>query len=363
MIAVIFGGRSCEHDVSIITGVMTLNALGKRARGIYIDRKGDFYAGDGFDKLSTFESFSPRKMRRVHFQSNDDGIYTDKGKCVFRAEAVVNCCHGAYGEDGCLQGLLELSGIPYTGGGVLSSAAGMDKLVMKRLFEAAGLPCVKYIEVGAGEFFDESYAFAEKLKTDFEFPLITKPANLGSSIGINIARDYNALFDGMRTAFEFDEKVIIEQALEDFVEINIAVLGDAQGETELSLTEQPVGWTEFLSFDDKYLGGGKKGVKRKMPAQVADTVRERIEELAVKAFKAVCGSGVARVDFLVKDGDVFVNEINTVPGSLAYYLFEGRYTLKELAEKLVKIAKERKKRKDSLVYTYGKKPLAAGLKK
>lgn len=365
MTAVIFGGRSCEHDVSIVTGVMTLNALGKGATGIYIDKKGDFYIGDKFDDLKTFEKFSPKGKTRVHFMPDDFGLYNDKGKRVRTLDAVVNCCHGAYGEDGCLQGLLETSGIPYTGGDVLASAVGMDKVIMKRLFQAAGLPCVKYIEVKAEEFFDESYAFTETLKKDFAFPLIVKPVNLGSSIGISVAHGYEELFESMRTAFEFDNRVIVEQALEDFIEVNCAALGDCDGETELSKTEQPIGWKEFLSYEDKYLGGGKgkESAKRRIPAPLPDETTKRIESMTKKAFAAVRCSGVARVDFLIKDENVYVNEINTVPGSLAYYLFEGKYTLKELTEKLVAIAKKRRERKNSLTYTFGKKPLPSGIKK
>lgn len=364
MIAVIFGGRSCEHDVSIVTGVMTLNALGKKATGIYIDGKGDFYIGDRFDEIKTFEKFSAKGCKRVHFMPNDSGLYDDRGRRIKTAEAIVNCCHGAYGEDGCLQGLLEMSGIPYTGGGVLASAVGMDKVIMKRLFQASGLPCVKYMEVKADEFFDETYAFAETLKKDFAFPLIVKPVNLGSSIGIKVAHSFEELFGGMRAAFAFDNRVIVEQALEDFIEVNCAAIGECDKGVEVSQTEQPIGWTEFLSYEDKYLGGGKgkEETKRRMPADIDEKLTERIKELTAAAFKAVRCDGVARVDFLIKDGEIYVNEINTVPGSLAYYLFAGIYDLKTLTERLVEIAKNRTANKNALTHTFGKRPFGSGTK-
>ncbi len=191
-----------------------------------------------------------------------------------------------------------------------------------------------------------------ELKSDFSLPLIVKPANLGSSIGIGLARDYEELFEKMRIAFEFDNTVIIEQALEDFIEVNCAALGDRDG-VEVSLTEQPTGWKEFLSYEDKYLTKSKDGARRKMPAPIDEVSLKRIEELTVKAFDAVDATGVARVDFLIRDGQIYVNEINTIPGSLAYYLFEGKYTLETLTEKLIELAKKRRAEKDALVYTYG----------
>lgn len=350
MVAVIFGGRSCEHDVSIVTGVMTLAAI-KGAKAIYIDRKGRFWCGDGLSDIETYKNFSTRKLKRVHFMPGERGVYNDKGKCLFEPEAVVVCCHGAYGEDGCLQGMLELSGVPYTCSGVLSAALGMDKLAMKRMFGAAGLPCVNFLGVTKKEFESESYDFVTELKADFTLPLIVKPANLGSSIGIGIAHDYVDLFDKMRVAFEFDNTVIIEQALENFIEVNCAAIGD-RDEVEVSLTEQPVGWTEFLSYEDKYLSKGKENSRRKMPAPLGEVMLTRIEELTKKAFDAVDCKGVARVDFLVRDGQIYVNEINTVPGSLAYYLFEGKYTLETLTKKLIALAKKHRAEKDALVYTY-----------
>ena len=351
MIAVIFGGRSCEHDVSIVTGLMTLHSL-KKAVPVYIDREGKFWCGKGLEDIEFYKKFSPRSLRRVHFMPADNGLYTDKGKKLHTLEAAVVCCHGAYGEDGCLQGLLEISGVPYTCGGVLAGAAGMDKIAMKQLFSAANLPCVNYIGVKRSDFENEKYDFVAELKSDFSLPLIVKPANLGSSIGIGLAHDYEELFDRMRVAFEFDNTVIIEQALEDFVEINCAALGDRDG-VEVSLTEQPTGWKEFLSYEDKYLSKGKEGARRKMPAPIDEVSLRRIEELTVKAFDAVNATGVARVDFLMHDGQIYVNEINTVPGSLAYYLFDGKYTLETLTERLIELAKKRRAEKDALVYTYG----------
>ena len=363
MIAVIFGGRSCEHDVSVVTGLMTLNALGKSAKAIYIDRGGKFWCGDGLGDIHTYENFRAKGKKQVHFLPSSRGVFTDKGKRLFNIDAAVVCCHGAGGEDGTLQGLLEFTDIPYTCGGVLSGAVGMDKSVMKRVFAAEGLPCTKYMCVTKPEFEREDYKFAEKLKTELSLPLIVKPANLGSSIGISVAHDYEELFDKMRVAFAFDNRVVIENALEDFTEVNCAALGSSLGEVEVSLTEQPVGWKEFLSYEDKYLSKGKEGMKRKMPAEISEDMKRKIEEMTVRAFRAVHASGVARVDFLVSGGDVYVNEINTIPGSLACYLFEHKYSLKQLTQKLIDIAVEEKRAKDALTYTFKAAAPVNGVKK
>lgn len=351
MIAVIFGGRSCEHDVSIVTGVMALKSLNGRGRAVYADRNGTLWCGDKLGELKTYENFSKKGLRRVHFMPGGDGLYTDGGKTLFRPEAVLICCHGAYGEDGCLQGMLELSGIPYTCSGVLASAAGMDKAVMKQLFYASGLPCVNHIVVTRKQFESGTYDFVAELKQDFHFPLIVKPANLGSSIGIGMAHDYPELFDRMRTALHFDNKVLVEQGLTDFKEYNCAALGDRDGAV-VSLIEEPLGWTEFLTYEDKYLSKGKEGAKRRLPAETDENTKAKIEEMTLAAFDAVDAVGVARVDFMAADGQIYVNEINTVPGSLAYYLFKDRYTMETLIDRLIELAIKRKKEKDLLVYSY-----------
>lgn len=351
MIAVIFGGRSCEHNISVITGVTTLNSLGGKAKAIYIDSAGVFWCGDKLSKLETYKKFSKKGLKRVHFMPSDNGVYGDSGKLIFKVDAAVICCHGMGGEDGCLQGLLELSDVPYTCSGVLASAVGMDKVVMKQLFNAAGIPCVKYMGLWRGEYEKGDYDFVSELKENFNFPLIVKPANLGSSIGISIAHDFMELFDKIRIAFKFDNRIIIEEALEDFTEVNCAALGD-EDDVEISLTEQPLGWKEFLKYEDKYEGKGKEESKKVMPARISEAERAQVERLTGEVFKAIGGGGVARVDFMLKGGEVFVNEINTVPGSLAYYLFKDKYTLKTLTERLIEIAKKRHAAKNALVYTY-----------
>ena len=218
-----------------------------------------------------------------------------QNKRLFKLDAALLCMHGILGEDGALQGLLAMCGIPYTGSDVLASALGMNKLFAKRAFEAAGLSVLPYNAVTRAEYETDTHAALKKLVDTLGFPVIVKPCNLGSSIGISIATDSNSLFTALRVAFEWDDTVIVEKALEEFTEVNCAVLGDG-GEITVSDTEQPVGWKSFLTFADKY-SGDVKATRHKIPAEVGDEINGRVSELAVRAFDAVGASGVARIDF------------------------------------------------------------------
>lgn len=350
MIMVIFGGKSCEHDVSVVTGVMTLSALGKRAAPLYIDGEGVFWCGAALSDLKFYEKKDTRKLKRVHFRPASNGVYLNGGKKLFTAEAAVVCCHGAFGEDGCLQGLLEMSGIPYTCSGVLSSAVQMDKTVMKRLFSEAGLPIAEWLSIKRKDFFGREDSAVREIVARLKLPVIVKPASLGSSVGIGIAKAEEELREKILAAFAFDNEVIAEHALTDFTEINCAVLGD-DDKAEPSQIEQPIGWKEFLSYEDKYLGKDKS-VRRKIPAPIKSELADKVREYALRAFSAVKASGVARVDFMIEDEKIFVNEINAVPGSLAYYLFEDRYGTAELVDKLISIAKKRNEAKRSLTFSF-----------
>ncbi|MBE5730746.1 MAG: D-alanine--D-alanine ligase [Clostridiales bacterium] len=347
-IAVVFGGRSSEHDISIITGVMAVNAASIRHEVIpvYISREGEMISGKGFDRTDTFEG--EVKGKKVVFVPGSGGITV--GGRLIKLDCVINACHGRSGEDGALSGLLELAAIPYVGSDVRASAVGMDKLLFKQVMDAYGLPVLPYFGVSKHEYANVSYDIEERA-SGLDFPLIVKPCNLGSSIGIGIANDYRELFVLLDGAFEWDRRAIVEKALTDFVEVNCAVLGydDLVISSEV---EQPVGFDDFLSFDDKYMRSVKAEV-RKMPAALPDSMRQKIRALAERVFVAVGCSGIARIDFLVKGEDVYVNEINTVPGSLSEYLFSySGVTFVELIDRLIEGAIKIKKNKDSLKYSY-----------
>lgn len=347
-LAVIFGGKSSEHDISIITGVMAVNAAGVKHEVIpvYITRDGHMVTGKHFDNTETF--LAPVKGKSVCFIPGSGGIKVG-GKFV-HIDCAINACHGHGGEDGALSGLLELSEIPYAGSGVAASAVGMDKLIFKQLLSGNGMPVLPYFGVNRYDYSKADFDLAAQADK-IGFPLIVKPCNLGSSIGVSIAENYRELFVALDAAFLWDRRAIVEKALVNFTEVNCAVLGydDIIVSSEV---EQPVGFKDILKFDDKYCRSLKTEV-RKMPADLPDDVRYKVRSLAERTFKEVGASGVARVDFLLGGGEIYVNEINTVPGSLSEYLFGySGMTFVELIDKLIGDAIKIKSHKDVLKYRY-----------
>lgn len=347
MIAVFFGGRSCEHDISIITGLQALCACKRKAVGVYIDGDGVWWAAKNFDSVSAVRN---KKFdgKKVHLRPADSMLYC-KNKPLCKIDCALLCNHGMLGEDGALQGLLEMCGVPYTGSDVLSSALGMNKLMCKRVFERAGLPVLPYIGVKSEQYSADARPVIAAVE-ELGYPVIVKPCNLGSSIGIGIAKNREQLFGALRVAFEWDGTAVVEKALTDFTEVNCAVIGDSGKAQVVSETEQPVGWKEFLSFADKY-SGDVKNERHKIPADIPPETEEEVKSLAARAFEAVGASGVARIDFMIKDG-VFVNEINTIPGSLSSPLFESVLPLSDEIELLIEIAQKRKDRADGLKRVY-----------
>ena len=348
VVAVLFGGKSCEHNVSIVTGVQAICGFPPehKAVAVYIDEDGVWHTGKEYADLETY-----RKGRRgaypgkeVHVRPSSPYLYAKNGKKLCRIDCCLLCNHGANGEDGSLQGLLQLAGIPYTGSDVTASAAGMDKHCMKRLFAADGLPIVPYVAMSGEEYVNDSFAALEKIKQNLHFPMIVKPNKAGSSIGIGLAHDYNELFAAVRMALKWDTHVLIEQALTDFSEFNCAVLNGAPSEVE-----KPVGWKDFLTYEDKYLSKSE-GIGREYPADIDEGLRQKIRTLAEEAYKSVGADGVARVDFLYADGKLYVNEINTIPGSLSAYFFEGgeAKVIRALLERAVETHARRKR----LSYAY-----------
>lgn len=345
-VAVLFGGKSCEHNVSIVTGVMALQACGAyKAVPVYIDERGVWRTGSAYADIQTFRDKKARTAgKEVHLRPSSPYLYYKSGKKACKLDACLICNHGINGEDGSLQGLLQLSGIPYTGSGVAASAAGLNKILMKKLFVAEKLPVVPYVTADSEQYVNDSLRVLETIKKELKFPLIVKPCRTGSSIGIGIAHDYSELFAALRTAFQWDTQAVVEQALCNFEEYNCAVLCG-----EPSEVEKPVGWKEFLTYEDKYLSKSDS-VGREFPAAIDDALRDRIRTLAVSAYRAVGAQGAARVDFLYKDGDLYVNEINTVPGSLAAYFFEGG--MEYVVQKQLDEAFAWHARRDRLQYAY-----------
>jgi len=345
-IALLFGSKSPEHNISIITAFEAYNALQEtlhKVLPVYITQSGNFLSVK-LEDIKNFKDKSKIKGKEVHFRPSSPFLFSKKGKKVFEIDVVLIATHGTFGEDGILQGLLEMSQIPYTGSNVRSSAASMDKITMKKLFIDAGLNTVEYYEgVSVGSQI-----------TLPAFPLIVKPSNLGSSIGINIAKNEKELENAIEVALAFDDRVLIEKALTNFSEYNCAILGNGE-KVITSEIEKPLSWNDFLTFEDKY-NSKNAGSKREFPAKISDEETTKIKEMAKKAFNALGCSGIARVDFLKsEDGEIFINEINTIPGSFSNYLFTD-ISFQDILENLFKIAFEEKRKKDGkcFVVEYGK---------
>lgn len=375
-VGVIFGGRSVEHEVSIISGQQAMAALDQEkyhAVPIYIAKDGQWYSGDALRDVAAF-----REMKKLLAAAIPVELSVNFGRkeLVERSgsrlkkpwrqqiDVALPAGHGTGVEDGCLQGLLEMAGIPYAGPGVLSSAVGMDKIMMKAVLRENGLPVVDYLAYGSWQWQGDSERLLAEIKQKLGLPLVVKPGNLGSSIGISRVADERALADAIELAFSFSSRLIVEKAVQPLREINCAVLG-APGETMPSVCEEPMAAADILSFADKYLNSSTKGMsgsKRRI-LEADDALALRLQALAQQAFAALDCRGVCRIDFLINEasGEVFVNELNTIPGSLAFYLFEpAGLAFDALLERLIQIALERQRQQERLITVYTSNILAQG---
>ena len=378
-LAVIFGSRACEHDVSIISGLQALYAANTQkydAFPVYISREGTWFVGDALRKMEFYKKPDWSAVRPV-IPAGKRGklalVDAQEHKGLFKkslpdeiADVVMPVLHGMNGEDGTLQGMLEMWGVPYTSSGVLGSAVGMDKIAMKQLFCGCGFPVLDWVGVDRGQWFDEREAILDRVESVLPYPVFVKPANLGSSIGISRADNRQALSDALDVAAAYDRRLLVERGLTKFQEVNCAALGYAH-EVDVSETEMPTSWEAFLSFDDKYLRGkGAKGMEalaRKIPAPVAPQIGARVKELTKEVFQALDCKGVVRVDFLLDEesGELYVGEINTIPGSLAFYLWEpmGR-TFDVLIDEMVRYAQRASQDKQQSIFSYDSSILQRG---
>ncbi|MDR7870562.1 MAG: D-alanine--D-alanine ligase family protein [Tissierellaceae bacterium] len=369
-IAVLFGGRSVEHEVSVITGMQIMENINKskyEVVPIYITKEGKWLTGSCLLDFSNFKNNNLSSAQEIFLSPNcgNYNIYPNPeniglfGKKVLGSiDAVFPALHGTHGEDGSIQGFFELMDIPYVGCGVLASSVGMDKILMKDVYKGNGIPIVNYHWFYRSNWKNNKDSVVKEIEEKLNYPVFVKPANLGSSIGINIAKDQKALVEAIEIAVNYDRKIIIEQAVENPREINCAVLGYDE-EVITSLCEEPLGWKDVLTFEDKYVksnakGGKASGERRIIPADISDELRIKIEELAKKAFITIDAKGTARIDFLVdKDENVFVNEINTIPGSFGFYLWEGKgYSFEKLIDELINIALVTHEDKKSNMYNF-----------
>ncbi len=369
-IGVIFGGLSVEHEVSVITGMQVMENIDKtkyEVIPIYVNKDGKWLTGNSLMDFKNYKDGNFKDAKEIILSPNhgDNKIYSHPktvglfGKKILgEIDIVFPAFHGMNGEDGTVQGIFELMDIPYVGCGVLGSSVGMDKILMKDVYKANELPVVDYTWFYRSKWLKDKDLVIKDIETKLSYPLFVKPANLGSSIGISKAKNREDLIDAIEVAIRYDRKIIIEQAVENLREINCAVLG-FDDEVITSLCEEPIGWEEILSFEDKYVktnekGGKSSGERRIIPAGIEDNIREEIEELAKKAFITIDGRGISRIDFLLDaNNNVYINEINTLPGSIAFYLWEGKgYPFKKLIDELIAIAIKVHEEKKENMYSY-----------
>lgn len=372
-IGVMFGGRTVEHEVSVITGLQAIENMDKEKYNvipIYVSRDGNWYTGDELLNIKNYKDLdsllgsakkvflpSVPSMGGLYFYPFKTGLFKKEPEFI-KLDVIFPAFHGMHGEDGTMQGLFEIAGIPYAGSSVIGSAVGMDKIIMKDIFKANDIPIVEYTWFLRNDYQKDSRSVLDNIERKLKYPMFVKPANLGSSIGISRAVDRKTLVDAIEIAIRYDRKVIVEQGVSEPIEINCSCLG-LDDDISVSLCEQPYSWQEFLSYDDKYMRGssskGMKSATRKIPAPIPDEKTEEIKRLTAKVFKVLDCSGVSRVDFLIdRDSmNVYVNEINTIPGSFAFYLWEPcGISFKQLIDRLIDIAIKRHKERNENMYTY-----------
>lgn len=348
-VAVFFGGKSSEHEISCISANQALHAINSEKYNVipvYISKTSEFYTGDRLFDLANYANLDEltSKLTKVGFVKDGTSVYMKPVKGgLFSKSTTVDVAflvtHGINAEDGSLAGYLEMLDIPYTSSNVLASAIAQDKCIQKIIFEKAGIPTIEYFICYQHDFEEKEIKYLAKAKA-LSFPVILKPANLGSSIGIEIAHNEKEFAAKMRDAFKYDAKILVERCLKDFFEVNCSVIG-VEHSPKASILEEVAKKDEILSFKDKYIGNGKGGSKgtkggskstaskgmasatRIIPARISEEQTNLIKNYSIKAFNAIDASGVVRIDYMIDpEGHIYLEEINNIPGSLAFYLWE-----------------------------------------
>ncbi len=362
-VGVIFGGESVEHEVSIISAVQAMNKMDSEKYEIvpiYVTKNGEWYTGDFLKEIETYQDMNLLKKYAknvVLYKRHGSFILQSKGffrRIVKEIDIAFPIVHGTNMEDGVLQGYLKTIGIPFVGSDVCASALGQDKIFQKQIWESEGLPIPEYTWFYDSEYEENPEEVINKIEK-IKYPVIVKPATLGSSVGIKVAHKKDELIEAIEDAISYDNKILVEEVIDNLVEVNISVVGNHDSQ-DTSVIEQVLTGNDLLTYEDKYIGGSKKAsaskgmlsASRKIPADIGDKLTKEVQDIAVRAFKSLNLSGDTRVDFLInsKKKKVYLNEVNTIPGSLAFYLWEpiGKdYT--ELLDELINIAiKDYKKR-------------------
>lgn len=380
-IGVFFGGRSTEHEISVISANQAMHAIDREkfdVTPIYITKEGRWYTGEALMDVANYRDIkvllskcTEVYMRPVYgdykLYSTSKSMFASQPKSVASLDVVIPVLHGMNGEDGSFQGILQSIGIPFAGCDVLSSANGMDKITMKMILRENGIPVVDYVWFTDKQWFSQRDKLVEEVESKIGYPLIVKPANLGSSVGIGRADDRESLVRRVNEAEKYSSRIIVEHLVEQLQEINCSVLGDCD-DYKTSVLEEPIKSGEILSYEDKYMGGSKgtKGMQasqKRIPAELPEDMTSYIQHLAGETFRVLSCHGVSRVDVIVDraDNKVYVNEINTIPGSLSFYLWEASgLSFDKLMEKLVSLALKRKREEGQKTVSYSQNIFAMG---
>lgn len=373
-VGVFFGGKSVEHEVSIITAIQAIENIDKNKYDIvpiYITKDNKMYCGNSIGDIKQYKNIE----NLIHISSQITLAQKDNKVCLIRCnkrfyestiydyiDIAFPIVHGTNVEDGTLQGYLKMFNIPYVGCDVISSSCGMDKYVCKCILKENNIPVLNCKCFTLKEYDENTKEIINEIEKEFLYPVIIKPVNLGSSIGIKIARTREELKEAIENGFNYSKKILIEKAIENLKEVNCSVIGDYEF-SEASECEEPIKTDEILSFNDKYISGRKEpgGTKSinagvlKLPADINQNVKQTIQDLSIKTFKALGCSGVIRIDFIIdKDTDsIYVNEVNTIPGSLSFHLWKcTELNYEDLLNKLIDLSLKRNREEKSITFSF-----------
>lgn len=379
-VGVFFGGKSVEHEVSIITAIQAIENINKEKYDvipIYIAKDNKMYCGKNVGNIKAYKNVENliANSSQVTLVQRENKVELLKcSKKLFEnpiydyIDIAFPIVHGTNVEDGTLQGYLKMFNIPYVGSDVISSAVGMDKYVCKCLLKENNIPILDCKCFTTKDYNDDFESIITTIEKEFAYPVIVKPVNLGSSVGIEIAKTQEELKEAISDAFTYSKKILVEKAIKNLKEVNCSVLGDYE-EANPSECEEPVKTDEILSFNDKYISGGKKtgGSKSmnagvlKLPAEISKQQRETIQSLAVKTFKVLGCSGVIRIDFMIdQDTDkIYVNEVNTIPGSLSFHLWKATgIEYSNLLDKMIELSLKRNREENNMTFSFDSNILA-----
>lgn len=353
-VAVIFGGKSPEHEVSIITAVQAMASMPSQFETIpvYVSKSGAFLTGDHLKSIGSYKNLPLLEKMTEHISlpsSPNNLTLTPTNQSFFKKsgkpfDVIFPCFHGGVGEGGWIQGLAEFYGVPLVGTGLTGAALGMDKIAIKAVFDGANIKQAPYIWFYRNDWYAKQATFVKEIETHLKYPIFVKPSRGGSSIGTTCAKTKIELIRAIDLSAAMDSRIVVEEGVTDAREINISIMGNAGSELECSVCEEVFHeGSEFLDFKDKYLAGDKSegmaSINRVIPAKIDKALSDKIQEIGKLTFNLFDCSGLVRLDFLVKGKDVYCIEINTIPGSLSFYLWDkSGYPYPKLLDHLIKLA-------------------------